>query len=117
VWSSTQIHFEMLDDLSQDPVATLRIETPAGVLPVMADRIETGNGLIARGLHINGEGTDFGPGALGVANLRIIVRAFMERFDYDELVIEGAVRSSGRRAGNRPRSIRFARRRLAFGGR
>jgi hypothetical protein len=81
VWTEREFDFELLDDLSDGPVATLRISTPAGVLLVMAVPAEADNCLTVHGLHINGEGTDLGPGTLGIANLQVIARGFMERFD------------------------------------
>jgi hypothetical protein len=60
----------MLDDLSEDPVVTLRIGTPAGILLVVAIPVERGNSLVAQGLHINGAGTNLGPGTLGIPTSR-----------------------------------------------
>lgn len=110
LWTASEITFELLDDLSDDPVVTLRIGTPAGVLLAMAIPEADGNRLILRSAHINGEGQGFGSGHVGMANLLVIGNAFVERFEYDELVVEGAVRTSGRRNGHRPRALRFTRR-------
>jgi hypothetical protein len=60
------------------------------------------------GVHIHGE--DVSIRQFGWVNLRRVGRALLEWFgNYDELIIEGAVRTSGANPGRRPRVIRITR--------
>ena len=115
-WSDEVIVIEFCDDLVEGRTAVVEVSTPAGVLLVMAT-IETrtdGRGLVLRGVHMqmqDGRANLIGPG-----RLRRLASILMERLGYDELVIEGAVRTSGANPGHRPRVRRFARgRRVAPG--
>ena len=50
------------------------------------------------------------PNAIGVANLYVLAQALMGKFDYDEIIVEGAVRTTGAHPGRRSRARRFFRR-------
>jgi hypothetical protein len=112
MWRREDIRSLFESRLSDGDIATMRIDTPAGTLLVMGEPQQdlTGRTLLVVGVHTNGEARS-GPlaNAIGVANLQVIGQAFLEAFDYDELVLEGAVRTSGKRKGMRPRAIRFTR--------
>src|ERR1700693_5675637 len=110
MWSRDEVAFSIADGLTEGLVLTVEIVTPAGVLYAMAEPVAQGRALILKGFHIQaiGSARSFGPG-----NLRLLAELVMERMDYDELVIEGAVRTSGARKGHRPRPQRFARRHIA----
>jgi hypothetical protein len=107
VWDPDTIRFEPQDDSIDDPVMTLRVITSDGVLLVMADVTQNGTTLIASGLHMHGEG--LGPNTVGAGNLRILAQLILQEMDYDQLVIEGAVRTTGARPGHRPGRLRFTR--------
>jgi hypothetical protein len=67
--------------------------------------------LILRGLHLEGKGpAQFGPG-----NLRKLADAVMEELGCDEIVMEGATRTTGANPGNR-KIYRFQRRVFPSGG-
>ncbi len=66
------IRFEPLDDGTDDPVLTLRVILPEGTILIMAEVAEAGDTLLARGLHIHGEG--LGANDLGPGRLRMIAR-------------------------------------------
>ena len=104
VWTPDQISFE-LDELTDDPVVTIEISTPAGTIKFMAEAEEAGAVLILRGAHVQGEAV----GQIGVANLRAIVRIVVERLGYDAIEIEGAARTTGANPGRIPSRIRFTR--------
>jgi len=90
----------------------MRIETPVGDLLVMGEPAQdiSGNVLRATGVHTNAPfGSPLAANAIGSANLQVIGQAFLVEFGYEQLVLEGAVRTSGKRKGARPRPIRFAR--------
>jgi hypothetical protein len=74
----------------------------------MAEPDQDGRVLLLRGLHMHAESA--GANVVGAANLRVLADMIMERMDYDELIVEGAIRTSGANPGHRPRQLRFTRR-------
>ena len=112
MWRTDEIKFIISEDLTKGPVLTVEIVTPAGVIYAMAEPVEQGRTLTLKGFHIQAvsDARLFGPG-----NLRFLAELVMEMMDHDELIVEGAVRTSGDRKGHRPRSRRFARRYIDTG--
>ena len=108
MWRLSDIRFEMIDDLSEGSLVTLEISTPIGTMLVMGSAMVAGRVITADGVHIHG--VDVASGAFGPGALRVIADALLERMNCDELVVQGAVRTSGARPGARPRPLRFARR-------
>src|SRR5215218_10039042 len=108
MWRPEDVSFVLLDDQTSDPVVTVEITVPGGKLLAMAEPLATGRTLILRGVHVHGEG--IGANQVGIANLRVLADDSLERMDLDELVAEGADRTTGANPGRRPRSLRFARR-------
>jgi hypothetical protein len=106
-WSGNDIDIEVDDLGTDDPVVPARITTPAGVLEVVAEPAQEGRRLVLERLHMHG--VDVGPRQFGLANLRALAQAVMERMDLDEIVIRGAVRTSGANPGHRPGERRFTR--------
>lgn len=104
-WTPDQIAFDFVIDLVEGPVLTASVFTPAGLLLVMAEpeEEESGKRLILRRFHVQGATAN----QVGQTNLRAIAKAAMKGLGYDELVVEGAVRTTGARPGHRPRRIRF----------
>ncbi len=84
---------------------TLEVLTPAGTIVMMGEPEDVGRMLVVRGVHIHSEPLH----RLGMANLGVIAQALMQRYDYDEVVITGARREGGLRAGQFPREIRYRR--------
>ena len=113
MWAPGDLDFEVLDDGTDDPIVTVRIGTPDGVLLIMAEVAQEGRTLRLLDLHIQ---SDAGANAIGLSALRLIANVAMERMDYDEIVVEGAVRTTGANPGHRPRPLRFARRARAAPG-
>ena len=108
MWAPGDIKFRDIDyDATEDPVLTISIETPLGVLEVMFSPIEHNRSLRLQGLHVQ---SAIDPNAIGPANWRLIAQVAMEYMDYDEIIVEGSVRTTGARPGHRPRAIRFTRR-------
>jgi hypothetical protein len=99
------ISFELLSDMTDDPVVRLLVQTPVGQLMFTGEPVETAGVLISPGTHVQ----DASPNAIGAANLMVIAQALMERMDYNELIIEGATRTTGANPAHRPRPIRFTR--------
>jgi hypothetical protein len=112
-WRTAEIGFRLFDDLTSESVVTVEIATPAGVLLAMAEPEERGKALILHGFHMQ---ATRGANSVGPGNLRLLADIVMERMGYDEIVIEGAVRTSGANPGHRPRPRRFTRRPLAPSG-
>jgi hypothetical protein len=111
LWRRDQIRFDLEDATTQHPVATVSIETPVGRLSVIAEVARLAGTLMLLGLHVQSETVDVN--AIGPGNLRLIVHAFMELMDLDELVVTGGFRTTGARPGRTPRERRFTRRRPA----
>lgn len=112
-WLVEDLHFEIIDTLSDHPIVTIRIRTPAGVLMVMGEPVMRGRVLVMRRTHLHGTR----PNAVGVRNLRLIAGLVMEGMDVDGLIIEGALRTTGANPGRYPEPVRFARDAGAFAGR
>lgn len=106
VWKVVDISFDVIADLTDDPVMTVVVRTPAGAVTITAEPVERGTTLVLRGAHVQ----DAKPNALGPANLMVMAQALMERMEYDGLEIEGAIRTTGANPGHRPGVFRFARR-------
>jgi hypothetical protein len=106
VWDAADLSFEMVDDLTSDPVVTIIVQTPAGRLSFMAEPEMIGSTLVLHRVHVQ----DAWANAVGATNLMRLARTVMERMDIDGLVVEGAVRTTGANPGHRPRVLRFARR-------
>ncbi|WP_237480985.1 hypothetical protein [Lichenibacterium dinghuense] len=106
-WSE-DVAIDLVDDLSGEGITTLLIRTPAGLIMAMGSPRREGSRLTVDGAHIQGFG--IGANSVGPANLRVLADLVMERLGYDELVIRGAIRTSGAVPGRRPGDLRFARR-------
>ena len=105
-WDIEKISFEVVAEMTDHPVVTVTVNTPAGVLMFVAEPVEVDGWLILRGTHVQG----VGPNVVGMENLMLIAQAVIERMECDGLVVEGALRTTGANPGRRPRDIRFARR-------
>jgi hypothetical protein len=106
MWTIEDIAFEVVNDLTDDPVVTVLVFTPVGEMAFTAEPVMRGRTLIFRRTHVQGSR----PGAVGGHNLAVIAHAVMKGMDVDELIVEGALRTTGARPGRRPRDIRYARR-------
>ena len=51
MWAITEISFELVDDMTDDPVVTLFVMTPAGRLTFVAEPVEQGATLVLKGVH------------------------------------------------------------------
>ncbi|EAU40970.1 hypothetical protein FP2506_18819 [Fulvimarina pelagi HTCC2506] len=91
--------------LSDDPIFTAEIRTPLGSLDVMARVTIEGRSLALDGTHIGGDpAKTWGPAAL-----RNLAQAVMEKLDVDEIIVVGAVRTTGANPGRTPRLRRLRR--------
>lgn len=106
MWAADDISFEIVDDMTDDPVLTLTVSTPAGQLTFMGEPVIEGRVMMARAVHVQG-GT---PNSVGVGSLLVLARVLMERMELDEFIVEGALRTTGANPGRRPRALRFSRR-------
>jgi hypothetical protein len=115
MWLPGDVAFEIIADDTDDPIVTIRVTTPAGELQIMAEVSEEDEGrtLKLQGTHLQSAA---GPNAFGVGALRLIAEIVMERMDYEQVVVEGAVRTTGARPGHRPKALRFTRRAGAASG-
>jgi hypothetical protein len=105
MWDVADISFEIINDMTDDPVVTVLVQTPIGQLTFTAEPVEDGNVLVARGTHVQ----DPSANAVGAANLMVIAQAAMKEMGYDGIVIEGALRTTGASPGRRPDILRFSR--------
>jgi hypothetical protein len=106
MWRIEDISFELVDDMTSDPVVTAVVVTPAGRLIFMAEPRIAGLILELRGTHVHGAQRN----AVGAGNLLMLAQAVMERMGYDGIVVKGALRTTGANPGHRPRDLRFTRR-------
>ncbi|NLS15404.1 hypothetical protein HGP16_02385 [Rhizobium sp. P40RR-XXII] len=104
----TDVAFRFVNEATFHPVCTVEIQTPDGVISVMAEPQMVGNALYLRGFHIQGE--DILMNDLGAHRLRNLAEIAMEEMECHELVVEGAVRTTGAGRGRTLRPIRFTRR-------
>ncbi|HQT83426.1 MAG: hypothetical protein B7Z58_01005 [Acidiphilium sp. 37-64-53] len=101
------ISFAIIDDLSQDAVVAIVVETPSGVIKILAEPDFHDRSLVLRRTHMQGPRANL----VGAGNLMALAQVMMERLDCDEIIVEGAVRTTGAHPGHAPRILRFARRR------
>ena len=76
-WTADQLSFEIVTDETDDPVVTIAITTPVGVLKVMAEVEECGTVLLLKGTHAQAEAVNM----VGVSNLRPIAQVVTERLE------------------------------------
>src|SRR5690348_9421356 len=106
MWTRDDISILLVDDLTDHPIVTAMITTPGGEVHVMAEAEGVGRCLILRNFHIHGENVR--PREFGYARLRGLVSAVIDTLENDdEIIVEGAARTSGAGKGHRPRPIRF----------
>jgi hypothetical protein len=98
------ITFEIVYDASEGTVITASIAVAAGSIELMGEISENGRTLLATGVHIVVRGPS---GPLTKRTMEAIARRVMAEMDYDEIVVEGAARTTGARPGHRPRQFRF----------
>ena len=103
MWLPDQITVEILD--SDRDVIVVEVRTPSGRLQLMGAIQVVGRTLYCGRAHIQG----LTPGALGRAGLNAIGRRLLLEADVDQIIIEGAFRTTGRGEGRFPRPIRFPR--------
>lgn len=106
-WSPDDIAYIGVEPgMSEGDVITVSVSTPVGVLRMIGLIEIEGRTLLVSGFHMQGAS----PGSVGIANLRLIGAAILERIDCDEGRVEGAVRTTGASPGHRPRVVRLTRR-------
>ena len=108
IWGKQAITFDLDVELTAHPVATLTVNTPVGTLFVMAEAVRTGGVVTLVGLHVQSDRV--AANDVGTANVMVVVQAFMEMLDVDELVVAGGIRTTGANPGKTPRRVRFTRR-------
>lgn len=108
MWTEKDISITLLDGLTDDPIVTAEISTPDGTLQAMARIEDEPPTLRLCELHLHGE--NVGPRQFGHRRLFALLWAILLTLEeYDEIVVEGAVRTSGAGKGHRPRALRFTR--------
>ncbi len=107
VWELSDIRVDLDPAQTEHPIITIEIETPAGLLLLMAAISRRSRSLTLSGLNMEGAVAN----TIGVANLLRLARLIMEGVDTDEIVVEGAVRTSGATPGRTPRPFRITRHR------
>jgi hypothetical protein len=113
-WRKSDVSFRLVDAESSGVVVTIEVVVPGGSLLVMGEPRDEDRALVVSGVHMSSKG--LAPNEVGVANLRVIAQMILEALDYDELIVEGAVRTTGAGPGHRPRPLRFARSRRTEAG-
>jgi hypothetical protein len=98
------VTIEIIYDASEGTVVTARIAIPGGSIELMGEITESGPSLMLTGVHMVVRGP---AGPLTKKTMETIARRVMKEMDYDEIVVEGAARTTGARPGHRPRQFRF----------
>ncbi len=110
-WNVEDVRIVLVDEVTEGGVVTVEVSAGGACLLIMGEIEEDSRRLVATGVHVSSTGVD--PNEVGIVNLRQIAKAIMEMGDYDEIVVEGAVRTTGAHPGHKPRAIRLARSRVA----
>lgn len=111
-WRPEEVSFTVDDAATEASVWTILVHAPGCTLTVMTDEWQEspdGTRITLPGVHIQGAARN----AIGVANLRTIGERLCEEINCDELVVEGAIRTTGANPGRTPDHLRFQRRRPA----
>ena len=103
MWTSTDIAVEIEDAEDCTMIATVR--TPVGELTVIAEVQLVAGVLWARNVHVQG----LSPGALGRAGLNAVAHKVLEEANAEELVVEGATRTTGANPHRRQWAFRYPR--------
>jgi hypothetical protein len=106
MWAVGDIAFAIVDDMTDDPVVTISVATPAGLLQFAAEPVVVEGVLVLQRTH----GQGLTANSVGAGNLMVIAQALMGGMEFDGLVVEGALRTTGANPGHRPRVLRFTRR-------
>lgn len=105
VWTTADIEI-LFDGLNtDDPIVTLDVTTPVGMMQVMATVLRRGRIVEVDGVHVQGLAAN----AIGAGGLLRVLRAILETIDADEIIIGGGIRTTGANPGHRPRIIRITR--------
>jgi hypothetical protein len=105
---------EIIREQSDENIVVARVTTTVGTILVMAEVELAGRSLMLSGVHVQGD--DVKANEVGVPGLRRMIQEAMEELGVDEIVIIGAVRTTGANPGRAPRPLRFARKVPAAGG-
>jgi hypothetical protein len=105
MWNSAAISFDLDDELTVGSIGTLLVRSPAGEIRIMGEVLEFGRRVHVVEVHISGASSN----VLGRTGLWALARAFAETFDVDEILVEGAARTTGARPGHRPRAFHWRR--------
>lgn len=92
-------------DLADDPVYALIIVTPIESLQVLGSFEIGARRIVVQGLHVGGDPSL----PWGWSRLRQIARLLLEKMDVDDLIVHGAVRTTGANPGRRPSIVRLSR--------
>lgn len=112
MWKAHEIQIVGLDDgASAGDLVTVVFDTPAGRIIAIGAVSIADQTLSVRGLSIQGAAAN----AVGLVNLRILIRHVLERLDCHEARIEGALRTTGANPGHAPRVIRVTRNTVTHG--
>ena len=79
MWSFADVAFDLQNEGTDDPVVTVQVTTPSGVLYVMAELVLSERTMVLRGAHMHGDGV--GPNTIGSANLIVLAHAAMEEME------------------------------------
>ncbi len=108
-WNAEDVLIVLVDEVSEGKIVTLEVIAPGASLLIMGEIMEDSRRLVVTGAHISSKGVN--PNEVGIANLKRVAQVIMEMGGYDEIIVEGAIRTTGAHPGHKPRAIRLARNR------
>lgn len=106
MWHAEEVRFDILYDDSEGAVITVTIHGPGADIDLMGEVREEGTMLVVERAHVRVRG---GVKVLTAGTMAAVAARVMQETGYDEILVEGAVRTTGARAGYRPRAFRFTR--------
>lgn len=101
-----EIAYYLLDDGTDDQVATIEIVVPGAIITIMGETEDEGSGLVVNRAHISVEPPD--AVILTRRTMAIIAERIRGDTGYEYILVRGARRTTGARPGRFPRELRFA---------
>ena len=100
-WRQDEIKIDIVE--TEGSLVIIDVATPVGRARLLGDVRLSGKVLEVDAAHIEG----LTPGAVGRAGINAVLRKLMVEADVEQIVIQGATRTTGKGKGRLPRPIRF----------
>jgi hypothetical protein len=108
-WTQQEIAVSFLDEMCEGSVVAIQADIDGVTIKILGEVVDGTDPMVVMGVHVSSSGV--AANEIGMANLYTLAQRVMEVGDYDEIVVEGAVRTTGANPGHKPRPFRFTRNR------